>query len=183
MAHKKAFTLIEMMIVVAIIAILAMVAVSQYVKYIERTRSSATSTLLQNLALAQFATQSDQHDAASGFLTIDGASAVSLANLNKLADFGFRADPQVGFVALSPVPATQDDFVIFASYRIVGAPVFVYSNSTKTGVHLYDPASIYASVIPGQLYIYNWQAATGATAIGHLTIDPAAGTVISVNIY
>jgi len=183
MAPKKAFTLIEMMIVVAIIAILAMIAVAQYTRYIEKSRNSAALTLLQNLALAQFATQTPPYAESLGFQTINGVSPADFNSIGKLTDFGFRPDAQVGFATISPVPATQDDFVIIASYIAVGAPIFIYSNATKTGVHQYEPASIYAAVIPAQIYIYSWHAATGAAAIGHLTLDAANGLVSSVSIY
>lgn len=183
MAFKKAFTLIEVMIVVAIIAILALVAVAQYTQYIERARASATLTLLQNLALAQFATQVSPYDAAIGFQEINGVAPNALNGINELAEFGFRPDSQVGFVSLSPVTVTEDDFIIFASYITVGAPVFIYCSSTITGVQKYDPASVYSAVLPARLYIYSWQAAVGPAAVGHLTIDPAGGAVSAVTIY
>lgn len=182
--NNKGFSLIELMIVVAIIAILAMVAVSQYLLYIERSRTSATFTLLQNLALAQYATQAPPYDTRLGFQNITGSTVTDLNSINALTGFGFRPDPQVGFACLTPVAATSDDFIIFAAYMTPGSKVYIYSNSLKTGVHLFAPASVYGPLLPNRLYMYTWGGETiGSSAVGHIDIDVSTGLVSSVTKY
>ena len=55
---RKAFTLVELLIVIAIIAILAAIAIPQYTKYIQKSAAASAEATLSNCltaAMAQFA--------------------------------------------------------------------------------------------------------------------------------
>ena len=55
---RKAFTLVELLIVIAIIAILAAIAIPQYTKYVQKSAAASAEATLSNCltaAMAQFA--------------------------------------------------------------------------------------------------------------------------------
>jgi len=55
---RKAFTLVELLIVIAIIAILAAIAIPQYTKYVKKSAAASAEATLSNCltaAMAQFA--------------------------------------------------------------------------------------------------------------------------------
>ena len=128
---KKGFTLIELMIVVAIIAILAMIAVPMYQRYIERSRNSATQSLLQQIALAEVALDTAP-ELAVGYVSSDSAG------ISHLATFGFRPDNNVAFSI--KLPAGEPGFVAIASHIANGSVIYVYDNINASGV---VPASEY----------------------------------------
>jgi prepilin-type N-terminal cleavage/methylation domain-containing protein len=127
---KKGFTLIELMIVVAIIAILAMIAVPMYQRYIERSRNSATQSLLQQIALAEVALDTAP-ELSIGYVSSD------LAGVSYLGTFGFRPDNNVAFSIYLP---SEPGFVAIASHIANGSIVYAYDNINATGV---VPASEY----------------------------------------
>lgn len=175
MKTKKGFTLIEVMIVVAIMAILAMVAVVRYNTYLERSRESAVQGLLRNLVLAQ--TTLKTNIVGSDFLPVNGASAMD--NIAKLAEYGFRPDPQVGFVGIPYDGEEPGGFLLFGAHVTRGARVFVFNFVPRAGVRAFDPAAGYAGALPVAIRAYEWQGAT-ATGVASLTLDPATGLVSGV---
>ena len=180
---KKGFTLIEVMIVVAVMAILAMIAVAQFNKYIQRARNSSAQTLLHNLALAQFTTQTGT-ESSGVFISIDINDATSLPNLSLLAEVGFKPDSQIGFAALPFDDEQPGSFVLFAAHASVGSQIFVYNFLPQNGVRLYDSSALYGAIVPGQIKTYSilpasggsWTASAGLT----LDLDAANGLVVSV---
>ena len=174
---KKGFTLVEIMIVVAIMAILAMIAVLRYSSYVERSRESAVQSLLRNLVLAQTTLKTNAE--ATDFLPVDGASAV--VNIGKLAEYGFRPDPQVGFVGIPYDGEEVGGFLLFGAHITKGARVFVFNFVPRAGVRLFDPTAGYAVALPTAIRAYEWQGATSsATGVASLTLDPATGLVSGV---
>lgn len=175
-AHlKKGFTLIEIMIVVAIMAILAMIAVAKYTSYVDRSRESAVQSLLRNLVLAQTTLKSNADS--TDFLPVDGASAVD--NIGKLAEYGFRPDPQVGFVGIPFDGEELGGFLLFGAHVTKGAKVFVFNFVPRAGVRLYDPTAGYAVALPSSIKAYQWHG-TSATGVASLTLDPVTGLVSGV---
>jgi len=140
--NRKGFTIIEIMIVTVIIAILAMIAVAIFQRYLERARNSAAQSLLQQLAMAEAASLVEaEADGLPGgnftFLsTITDTSAVK-----HLSDFGFRPDPQVGFVVL-PLKSGASGFVAFAAHRVAHSSMYIYDDVSFTGVRPYKPGSV-----------------------------------------
>lgn len=135
MQNKKGFTLIELMIVVAIVAILAMIAVPMYQKYIERSRNTAAQNLLQQVALAEVASQVDaagKVGTANSISYVYIAGVADTANVEILMKYGFRPDPNVGFVVLQPNP--DDGFVAFACHVALKSQMYVYDNVAGGGV-------------------------------------------------
>lgn len=180
---KKAFTMIELMIVVAVIAILALIAVSQYMAYIERSRSSACQYLLQNLVLAQFARKT-LPGADDDFLPVIDPTVDTLNNLKLLSQSGFRPDTQVGFAAVRSALEPEGGFILFAAYRAAGSKILIYNFTPRNGVRPYDPAAYYTALLPADLYIYNWEGdVAGAVAFGHVSVSKTSGSVESVTIY
>jgi prepilin-type N-terminal cleavage/methylation domain-containing protein len=125
---KKGFTLIELMIVVAIIAILAMIAVPMYQRYIERSRNSASQSLLQQVALAETALDTAPE-------LEDGYQPSDEDGLSLLATFGFRPDTNVAFAIITD-PDNYGDagFVAFAGHIAASSPIYVYDNVNMSGV-------------------------------------------------
>ena len=156
MQNKKGFTLIELMIVVAIVAILAMIAVPMYQRYIERSRNTAAQNMLQQVALAEVAFQTDSgvkatglNIATTGYLTIDVPG--DSVNVTELLSWGFRPDPNVAFKVLPPAAATESGFVAWACHTALGSRLFVYDNISGGGVQEVRDGSVYASAVPTQL--------------------------------
>lgn len=172
---KKGFTLIEIMIVVAIMAILALIAVGRYNAYVERSRESAVQSLLRNLVLAQTTLKTNAE--ATDFLPVDGVSAVD--NIAKLAEYGFRPDPQVGFVGIPFDGEAPGGFLLFGAHISKGARVFVFNFVPRAGVRLFDPSAGYAVALPTAIRAYQWQG-TSVTGVASLTLDPATGLVSGV---
>jgi|GEM_PF-1611884 len=164
--NKKGFTLIELMIVVAIIAILAMIAVPMYQRYIERSRNSASQSLLQNLALAQVARNTDPARA-DGVTTDYVYASANALEIDALAAYGFRPDLNVGFVIAPAPPAATPGFVACAAHKVQGSTVFIYDNINRSGVEQYDKNVAYASTCPNGMNV--WAYINGATAV------PASG--------
>lgn len=180
MQNKKGFTLIELMIVVAIIAILAMVAVPMYSRYIERSRNTAAQTLLQQIALAQVANQTEVVAAGGSsaanpeFLAVTAVG--DTAAVNTLMRHGFRPDPNVGFF-VSLASNNEVGFVAFACHKAKGAQTFVYNNVSGTGVKAWSAADTYpvATALATSLFIFKLDP-TNATptldaTVQTLTID------------
>ena len=159
MQNKKGFTLIELMIVVAIVAILAMIAVPMYQKYIERSRNTASQNMLQQISLAEIASQVDTVSnkgtgASTGYLFVGPATSASDDNVKLLMTFGFRPDPNVGFAILEP--SSEDGFVAYACHVAKNSQMYVYDNVSGGGVQLYVDTKSYGGVAaPAQLYVYS----------------------------
>lgn len=175
MKTLKGFTLIEVMIVVAIMAILAMVAVVRYNTYVDRSRESAVQSLLRNLVLAQ--TTLVTNGTGVDFLPVSGVSAMD--NIATLASFGFRPDPQVGFVGIPFDGEQPGGFLLFGAHVTTGAKVFVFNFVPRAGVRAFDPTAAYAVALPPDIRAYRWQGAA-ATGVASLTLDPATGLVSGV---
>ena len=156
MQNKKGFTLIELMIVVAIVAILAMIAVPMYQRYIERSRNTAAQNMLQQLALAEVAFQTDSAVKAStlnisttGYLPVE--TGTDSVNVTELMAWGFRPDPNVAFVVVDPTSTTENGFVAWACHTALGSRTFVYDNISGGGVQEVRVSNTYASAQPAQL--------------------------------
>ena len=171
---KKAFTLIELMIVVAIMAILAMIAVAQYNSYITRSRNAATSSLLQQLALAQIACH--QLNSSQDFIEIKNTS--DTAQIATLAGFGFRPDPNIGFVALNPTTPGTTGFIAFAAHRVPGSPMFTYNFITHAGVQQFDSTTTYPVTVPTTLHIFSWEGASDTASFSSSINVNSNGIVI-----
>ena len=172
---KKAFTLIELMIVVAVIAILALVAVSQYSLYIERARSASAQALLHNLALAQMTLKTVPGH--KDFLPVDGVAF--LPNITNLAEYGFRPDPTVGFAAMPFTSQPEGGFVLFGVHASLNSKIFVYNFIPNAGVRPFDPAADYVTVLPTTLTVFTWDNST-VSAVAILDINATSGLVTSV---
>ena len=173
--QKNGFTLIEVMIVVTIIAILALIAVPKYLTYVERGRESAVQSLLRNLAMAEMMVKSNaEYDI---FLPV--TDPVGAANLIKLAEYGFRPDPQVGLAGIPYNGEEAGGFLLFAAYANQGARIFVYNFVPLAGVRLYSPTAAYAPALPAIIRAYNWQGGNAAV-VASLTLDPANGVVSAI---
>ena len=175
---KKGFTLIELMIVVAIIAILAMIAVPMYQRYIERSRNSAAQSMLQQVALAEMAVQTESTaagaavryrytDATGGFTNTD--------EIEDLTEFGFRPDPNVAIQIVPPAAVggvTPAGFVAFAVHNSAGSTMYVYDTIAGSGVMIAEVGSVYGggttgvTLPPANLYTF--------------TFDPSASPAVSV---
>ena len=167
---KKGFTLIELMIVVAIIAILAMIAVPMYQRYIERSRNSASQSTLQQIALAEVAL-----DTAPEIVSSYVDSSVN-TNIELLATFGFRPDPNVAFYI--QLPTAEAGFVAHAVHIANGSQVFIYDNVNATGVvsatvtpgHNYPTGTSY---VPGSFQTWSLDSAGSATPVMTCAAGPA----------
>lgn len=175
MKTRKGFTLIEVMIVVAIMAILAVVAVTRYNSYLARSRETAVRSLLHNLVLAQ--TTLKTNVLTQDFVPVDGVTAPD--GIAKLAEYGFRPDPQVGFVGIPYDGEAPGGFLLFGAHVSQGARVFVFNFVPRAGVRAFDPAAGYAGALPVSIRAYEWQGST-ATGVASLTLDPATGLVSGV---
>lgn len=181
---KKGFTLIELMIVVAIIAILAMIAVPMYQRYIERSRNSASQSLLQQIALAEMAIQTE--GSAQGITNFQYVEAAAdTGAVENLGKFGFRPDASVAFVIQRPTAAvngvTPVGFVGYAAHKTVGSTMYVYDNIGSTGVIEATATTTYAGMAsPTTLFAFTFDGskATGsqAAANGNVTVAPSGGT-------
>ena len=163
------FTLIEVMIVVAVIAILAMIAVPIYQRYVERSRESATQTLLQQLMLAEMALNAgDEHE----FILINGQNATTdLPAIQKLMDFGFRPDPRVGFAVLEltgPGGAPMG-IIAYAAYAAPGSRMFVYDTVIRQGAQVV-PETVAPADFPAsyktELYLFRMDSGSGGLTAG-----------------
>lgn len=132
--NKKGFTLIELMIVVAIIAILAMIAVPMYQRYIERSRNAASQSLLQNLAVAEVARNTDPSRNTDGDFIYTNDAGAAVTGLQELGNYGFRPDTNVGFVVVAPTDAANVGFIACAAHRAMGSQLFIYDNINRSGV-------------------------------------------------
>jgi prepilin-type N-terminal cleavage/methylation domain-containing protein len=141
MQNKKGFTLIELMIVVAIIAILAMIAIPMYQRYIERSRNSASQSLLQQLALAETAYNVDNAD-----YILVGATGGDAA-VQELGKYGFRPDPQVAFVVEAATAGSNASpgYVAFAIHVAAGSTLYAYDNIASAGVEAVIVGKEYAN--------------------------------------
>ena len=175
--YKKAFTLIELMIVVAIVAILAMIAVPMYQRYIEQARSNTTRSLLQNLALAEMSLKASPNE--DDFIAVVAGLSPENA-IKKLLTVGFRPDPQVAFAVFPVTAADTGAFVAFAAYCSQGATLSVYDNVNGTGVVDYNPAHTFGASLPASITAYHWDGATNTvTAVAVVALN-TNGTVASV---
>ena len=179
---KQGFTLIELMIVVAIIAILAMIAVPMYQRYVERSRNSAVQALLQQLMLAEVATQTEVQE--TGFPLIIGQGTDDLAALKRLFDFGFRPDPRVGFVVLEAIDGDGQPLGVigYAAYASIGSQLFVYDNVARQGVRLVPDGFVFPPTDPdyaNELYFFKFDSAGAFTPAGRLaTTDNQVSAIL-----
>jgi prepilin-type N-terminal cleavage/methylation domain-containing protein len=168
---KAGFTLIELMIVVAIIAILALIAVPMYMRYVERSRDSATQALLQQLMLAEVSLQTEVNE--TSFALINGQTPDDLNALKHLFDFGFRPDPRVGFVVLEAVDENGEPLGIigYAAHANIGAQLFVYDNVARQGAQAVSAGSSdFPPTYDNKLYIFHFDNAGAFAPAGLLTI-------------
>ena len=179
MSCKKAFTLVELMIVAAIIGILVMIAVPMYQKYLNDARQTSTKNHLQGLALTEMSLKSS--DTGENFIAVhDGVD--SEESIKRLTAAGFRPDPKVGFAVIPVADGMTDAFIAFAAYQIIGSQVFVYDSVKGTGVNQFDPGATYAAAPPAKLTVYLWDGSTQqVTATAELTIA-ASGLISDVTI-
>jgi len=159
MQNKKGFTLIELMIVVAIVAILAMIAVPMYQRYIERSRNTASQNLLQQIGLAEIASQTEGVESGSPAAYELVEASTDTAAVENLMAFGFRPDPNVGFTIHNAASTTG--FVAFACHRAANSQMYVYDNIAGGGVKPVSGTDKYAGVSqPDELYVFIMKAGT-----------------------
>lgn len=175
MKQPKGFTLIEVLIVLTIMAILGAVAVSRYNGYFERGRETAVRSLLHNLVLAQATLKTNVMN--PDFVAVDGVGAPT--GIAKLAEYGFRPDPQVGFVGIPYDGEEPGGFLLFGAHVSPGARIFVFNFVPQAGVRAFDPAAGYAGALPASIRAYEWLGAT-ANGVASLTLDPVTGLVSGV---
>lgn len=171
---KKAFTLIELMLVVAIIAILAMIAVPLYQHYITRSHNSAVHSLLQQLALAQAACQVEHKvgSAAPEFIFVTTVSDVD--KVEKLSEFGFRPDDRVAFVVMPP-RSGANGFVAFAAFSATHSQLYTYDDVAFSGVRECQPGQVYGADVPTELPLFTigYGASNPIIASGRVHVDLA----------
>ena len=180
MQNKKGFTLIELMIVVAIIAILAMIAVPMYQRYIERSRNSATQSMLQQMSIALVALSVDT----SNYL--GSTPPIADTAIDRIMAYGFRPDPNVG-VDYKEVNGGAS-FILYASHRAKGSQTYVYDNVNGSGVmavfdgtHAADPTDPttqgleLAAAVPTTLQLFEVKDGSSSTSqtAGSITVGPA----------
>lgn len=175
MKQPKGFTLIEVLIVLTIMAILAAIAVGRYNGYVERGRETAVRSLLHNLVLAQTTLKTNVMN--QDFVAVDGAGAST--GIAKLAEYGFRPDPQVGFVGIHYDGEEPGGFLLFGAHVSPGARIFVFNFVPRAGVRAFDPAAGYAGALPASIRAYEWQGTT-ANGVASLTLDPVTSLVSGV---
>ncbi|MDR2945233.1 MAG: hypothetical protein LBV79_00590 [Candidatus Adiutrix sp.] len=126
---KKKFPLFTLLLVVGLLGFLVWAVIPwHWLGYIERSRHSAAEALLFQLSVAEVAFSVDNN------AFVFGSNA---ADINKLAAYGFRPDPNVGFVILplfSPPVSDISGFIIFAAHRASGSILYVYDNVNGNGV-------------------------------------------------
>lgn len=107
--HRKGFTLIELMIVVAVIAVLATIAYPSYTRYIYRTRRSDGQELLMRIAAAQERYYTNKNQYAPTLAALGLSNATSVSGYYKAA-IGAPAGGSfvTGFVATATPQAPQD---------------------------------------------------------------------------
>lgn len=131
---KKIFTLKNLSISVASIAILAVIAIP---RYIQNSRNETALKMLQQIALAEMALQSEDSGRWDGVYT-DGVDETAESAVTQMVQFGFRPDPSVAFHITRPgVGAygfTPTGFVAFAAHNSNGSTVYVYDNVDGGGV-------------------------------------------------
>ena len=176
---KTGFTLIELMIVVAIIAILALIAVPMYSRYVERSRNAATQALLQQLMLAEIATQTDAQEAS--FALVNGQTPDDLNALKRLFDFGFRPDPRVGFAVLEAVDENGQPLgiVAYAAYTSIGSQLFVYDNVARQGVRIVPVGYVFPPTYANKLYVFHFDNAGAFIPAWELTIKDNLVSAVS----
>ncbi|MDR1922677.1 MAG: prepilin-type N-terminal cleavage/methylation domain-containing protein [Candidatus Adiutrix sp.] len=124
---KKAFTLIEVMIVLAIAAVLAMIAVPLFRSYLDRAKDVAAGSSLQQVAVSQ-----ELHaQANNGSYTSDWT---------ELGQCGFQPDPNVRYSPITIYTAfvnggPQAAFSLMANHRS-GRRVFQYDSALGRGVEM-----------------------------------------------
>gem|GEM_PF-2260550 len=171
---KKGFTLIELMIVVAIIAILAMIAVPMYQRYIERSRNSASQSMLQQIALAQVALDTAPENP-------EQYQDSDLPGISLLAGFGFRPDQNVA-IDIQATNLNNGGFIAFAGHIANGSQIFVYDNQNASGVVAWDgitPGNLPGGTRAPAFSVFTWDAGTSSATVARTCNANASGSMAS----
>ncbi len=107
---RKAFTLMELMLVVIIIAILASIAIPSYIKTMERAKAREAMATLQSMRAAELAYSSERRQ----FITLSPSNdndwkAVGMDNPNDNAQRAWNYDLQVTGSTTFNATATRAD--------------------------------------------------------------------------
>jgi prepilin-type N-terminal cleavage/methylation domain-containing protein len=182
MKKKKGFTLIELMIVVAIISILAMIAVPMYQNYLQRARNTAAQSLLRQMATAEVAYSVDN---GGNYATVVSGQ-IGAAEVDALAVYGFRPDPNVAFTAVqapSSSGVAGGGFRLWAAHTSIGAQLYVYDETAAGGVREFTSSLATKANITPELTLQVWVIDTPTPLAFAQPTDPNAvkSVVASLN--
>lgn len=125
---KKAFTLIELMIVVAIIACLSMIAIPSLMKFLAKSKRAEAYVNLGSLAMAEKSYFADNGKYTTNLSGKDGLGWKPEGNFNYTYGFSSGSEGQGYFMGQLKTPAsdlkdsraTKDGFVVCAAGDIDG---------------------------------------------------------------
>jgi hypothetical protein len=145
-----------------------------YQRYIERSRNAASQSLLNQLATAEVATQTEGSGA-----YIDVIAGAFDAPIQRLADSGFRPDRNVAWYVKGVAGANgRGGFCAFAIHVASGSTLYVYDNVNASGVEAFDTGRTYSETFSdADLDVYTINVAAGVYTVSDNGAPPTIGTV------